>query len=267
MISARAPESRSCPARPMSLLLDHPLGLFALSLPGLWVVAFGGYFAQKVARPLRREEQDEFKTVQGATLTLLALIVGFTFAMSVSRYDLRMNLEESEANAIGTEIFRAQLLPAASRTALEQALRAYLDRRIAFYSSGEPTESALLAREEARLQSDIWAIVRDAAAVQPTPIVALAVAGANDVLNAQGYVAAAWANRIPVHAWQLMALIAAACSGLLGFGGQRFNAFLLLVVPATISVSFLLIAEIDSPRGGLIRIEPANLVSVAQSLK
>ena len=253
--------------RPMSQLLDNPLGLFALSLPGLWLVAFGGYFAQKFSRPLRREEHDEFKTVQGATLTLLGLIVGFTFAMSVSRYDLRKNLEESEANAIGTEIARAQLLPPASRAALEKALRAYLDRRIAFYSSGEPSEIARLARDEAKLQSDIWAIVRDAAAVQPTPIVALAVAGANDVLNAQGYVAAAWANRIPAPAWELMALIAAACSGLLGFGGQRFNAFLLLVVPATISVSFLLIAEIDSPRGGLIQIAPTNLVAVAQSLK
>lgn len=267
MISARAPELRSCPARPMSLLLDHPLGLLALSLSGLWLVAFGGYFAQKIWRPLRREEHDEFRTVQGATLTLLALIVGFTFAMAVSRYDLRKNFEESEANAIGTEFLRAQVLPPASRAGLEKALRAYLDRRIAFYSSAEPVELAPMARDEAKLQSDIWAIVRDAAAVQPTPIVALAVAGANDVLNAQGYVAAAWANRIPVPAWQLMALIAAACSGLLGFGGQRFNAFLLLVVPATISVSFLLIAEIDSPRGGLIRVEPTNLVSVAQSLK
>jgi hypothetical protein len=251
----------------MSQLLDHPLSLFVLSLIALWLIALAGFFGQKVWRPLRREEQAEFTAVQGATLTLLGLIVGFTFAMSVNRYDLRMNLEESEANAIGTEFVRAQLLPPASRTALEKALRAYLDRRIAFYSSGDSAESALQAREEAKLQRDIWSIVRDAAAAQPTPVVALAVAGANDVLNAQGYVAAAWTNRIPVPAWQLMALIAAACSGLLGFGGARFNAFLLVVVPATISASFLLIAEIDSPRGGLIRIEPANLVSVAQSMK
>ena len=142
-------------------------------------------------------------------------------------------------------------MPPASRAALEKALRAYLDLRIAFYSGAEP-----MAKDGAKLQSDIWAIVRDAAAAQPTPIVALAVAGANDVLNAQGY-AAAWANRIPEPAWQLMALIAAVCSGLLGFGGQRFNAFfLLLFAPATISVSFLLIAEIDSPRGGLSASSP-----------
>ena len=251
----------------MSPLLDTPLSLFAVTLISLWLIALVGFFGQKIWRPLRREEQQEFTAVQGATLTLLGLIVGFTFSMSVSRYDQRKNSEESEANAIGTEFVRAQLLPPASRTALEKALRAYLDRRIAYYSGKEPSEIARLAREEAKLQADIWAIVRDAAAAQPTPVMALAVGGANDVLNAQGYVAAAWANRIPVPAWQLMALIAAVCSGLLGFGGARFNAFLLVVVPATISVSFLLIAEIDSPRGGFIRVEPANLVAVAESLK
>ncbi|WP_298357331.1 hypothetical protein [Rhodoblastus sp.] len=170
----------------MSLLLDKPPSMFALSLTGLWLIAFAGYFAQRVWRPLRREEQDEFKTVQGATLTLLGAIVGFTFAMSVSRYDQRKNLEESEAIPIGTELVRAQLLPPASRAALGKALRAYLDLRIAFYSGAEA-----MAKDEAQRQSDIWSIVRDAAAAQPTPIVALAAAGANDVINAQGYAAAA----------------------------------------------------------------------------
>ena len=116
----------------MSPLLDTPLSLFAVTLISLWLIAFVGFFGQKIWRPLRREEQQEFTAVQGATLTLLALIVGFTFSMSVSRYDQRKNLEESEANAIGTEFVRAQLLPPASRTALEKALRAYLDRRIAY---------------------------------------------------------------------------------------------------------------------------------------
>ncbi|WP_298424967.1 hypothetical protein [Rhodoblastus sp.] len=250
----------------MSPLIDNPFGLFAVALVSLWLIGFAGYYAQKVWRPLRREEQEEFSTVQGASLTLLALIVGFTFSMSVSRYDMRKNLEESEANAIGTEFVRAQLLPGAGAAALEQALKTYLDRRIVFYGAQDAADIARIEQDEARLQSEIWAIARDSAAAQPTPVIALVVAGANDVLNAQGYVAAAWRNRIPAAAWELMAVIAAACCGLLGFGGQRFNAFLLLVVPMTISVSFLLIAEIDSPRGGLIRVAPVNLVSVAQTL-
>jgi hypothetical protein len=42
---------------------------------------------------------------------------------------------------------------------------------------------------------------------------------------------------------------------------------LLLVLPLVVSISFFLIADIDSPRGGIIRIEPQNLISLSQSLR
>ena len=51
----------------------------------------------------------------------------------------------------------------------------------------------------------------------------------------------------------------------LGFGLKRFNA-LLLVVPLAASVSFFLIADIDSPRGGVVRVAPENLNRLAASL-
>ncbi|WP_374547714.1 hypothetical protein [Rhodoblastus sp.] len=250
----------------MRPLLDHPTLLCLSSLIVFWLVGLAGYGVQKLARPLRRDEQDEYKIVEGACLTLLGLIIGFSFAMAVNRYDLRKNMEESEANAIGTQYVRAELLPAPAAGALKKALKSYLDRRIAFYAEQDPALLAEAAAHEAKLQAEIWSIVRDSAAAQPTPIVALVVAGANDVLNAQGYALAAWRNRIPIAAWALMAIIAGACSAMLGFGSQRFNAPLLLVLPATIAISFLLIAEIDSPRGGFIRVLPANLAPVAQSL-
>jgi hypothetical protein len=40
-----------------------------------------------------------------------------------------------------------------------------------------------------------------------------------------------------------------------------------MVLPAIVSLSFLLIADIDSPRGGLIHVKPENLVGVAESLR
>ena len=65
-----------------------------------------------------------------ATLTLLALIIGFTFSMAVSRYDLRKNYEEAEANAIGTELLRADLLPADDAANTRRLLRGYLDPHV-----------------------------------------------------------------------------------------------------------------------------------------
>ena len=90
----------------------------------------------------------------------------------------------------------------------------------------------------------------------------------NDVINAQGYSQAAWWNRIPRSAWWLMAAVAVVGCALVGYGSQAFKtkAYFVWVLPATIAVSFFLIADIDSPRGGLIRVEPLNLEDVAQSI-
>ena len=90
----------------------------------------------------------------------------------------------------------------------------------------------------------------------------------NDVLNTQGYTQAAWWNRTPVAAWVLMVLIAACANVLVGYGarGLKAGAGLLLIVPLVVSLSFMLVADIDSPRGGVIRAKPLNLHALANSI-
>ena len=46
-------------------------------------------------RALNDDEREDFGIVQTLTLTLLALIIGFSFSMAVNRYDLRKNYEEA----------------------------------------------------------------------------------------------------------------------------------------------------------------------------
>jgi protein-S-isoprenylcysteine O-methyltransferase Ste14 len=89
----------------------------------------------------------------------------------------------------------------------------------------------------------------------------------NDVLNSQSYTQAAWLNRIPLAAWSLMGLIAISCNILIGYSERRRAIQLLLVLPVVVSTSFLLIADIDSPRGGIIRVQPPNLLALSQSLR
>lgn len=247
-------------------LLDHPEAVFLLSLAGLGLAAFLGAFGRRRLRPLHHDEQHEYDIVQTATLTLLGLIVGFTFSLAVSRYDSRKSLEEAEANAIGTEFLRADLLPEAAATSMREKLKAYLAQRILFYETAEESRLSTVGSETARLNADLWSLARSAAAAQPTPITALVVTGLNDVLNAEGFTRAAWWNRIPPAAWSLMAVIAFGCNLLLGYGAQRVNIAIFFIVPLTIAISFFLIADIDSPRGGIIRVLPQNLIHLAHSL-
>jgi hypothetical protein len=114
----------------------------------------------------------------------------------------------------------------------------------------------------------MWRIVQSAASERPTPPVALAVSGLNDVLNTQGYTQAAWWNRIPIGAWDLMVILAVGCSVLIGYSARRKQAFLLTpVLPLVVSVALFLIADIDSPRRGFIRVSPLNLISLSQPLQ
>jgi hypothetical protein len=90
----------------MTNLMDFPRLVFVLSLVVLWFAALVGASVTQWLRPLREEEREVFGVIQAAILTLLGLLIGFTFTMAVSRYDQRKNYEEAEANAIGTEYLR-----------------------------------------------------------------------------------------------------------------------------------------------------------------
>jgi len=246
--------------------LDNPLLVLVASLAIFWGSAWVGAW---VGRVQRREESDreDFSFLLGGTLTLLGLIVGFTFSMAVGRYDQRKNYEEQEANAIGTEYVRADLLPAADAPKVRGLLRAYADQRILFYTSSDGEQLRRINAETARLQGEMWRVVTAYASGQPTPVAALVVSGMNDVLNSQGYTQAAWWNRIPTEAWVLMVGIAIFCNMLIGFGARGRKVTLFLMLPIVLSVTLSLIADIDSPRGGEIRLLPKNLRAVVESMR
>jgi len=246
-------------------IFDNPFVVFAVSLIVQWAAAYVGDILRKRVRPFKQGERDDFDILRNAALTLLGLIIGFSFAMAVSRYDQRKNAEEVEANAIGTAYLRADLLPANDASRLRDFLRKYISARISFYEAGNERQAASINADVQRLQADLWNAVTNAAVTQPTPIVALATSAINEVLNSQGFTQAAWWNRIPGAAWALMGLIAISCNLLLGYGEHRTNVFL-LILPIIISISFFLIADIDSPRGGVIRVTPHNLVAQQQTM-
>ena len=253
----------------MNEVLDHPLLLFVLSFVALWISArFGTTLLRRWAK-FDPHLRTDFSTILATTLTLNALIIGFTFSMATDRYEQRKNYEEAEANAIGTEYVRADLLAAPEASNLRSLLQAYLEQRVLFYTVHGNEEIQRINARTAKLQDQLWTAVLGTATAQPTAIGGLAISGMNDVLNSQGYTQAAWRNRIPISAWILMAAIALISHALVGYGAQstRPDSFLMTVLPLVVSIAFLLIADIDSPRSGIIRVVPQNLSSLAASLR
>ena len=188
--------------------------------------------------------------------------------MAIDRHDKREVLEEAEANAIGTEYLRSDLLPSTTASVVKVLLNSYLDERILYYSKHDQVSIKAINQRTEEIQSALWKELLPVARTQSHAMTALVISGMNDVLNSQGYTQAAWWNRIPYTAWGLMGAIAICANLLVGFGARNFkhNIALFMMFPFVISVSFFLIADIDSPRGGVIKIEPRNLIQLKNTL-
>src|SRR4051794_12260439 len=201
----------------MRQMMNYPVLIAVITLISLWAFALLGAFLRSKKKTDDESENGEFGMVLSATLTLLGLLIGFSFAMAVGRYDQRKNYEEEEANAIGTEYVRTDLLPPADAATVRGLLAAYLSSRIENYKSRDARQIRHIDTEAASLQNRMWTAVSMSAIARPTPLSALAVAGMNDVLNSQGYTQAAWRNRVPVEAWALLAVISIFCNVMIGY--------------------------------------------------
>lgn len=247
-------------------LMDYPTAFLFVSLLVFWFSGRTGALWRERHGDFGEELRSYFAVILSAALTLLGLIIAFTFAMAVTRYDQRKNYEEQEANAIGTEYVRVDQLPPADAAKVRALLRSYLEQRILNYRTRNERELLRIDARTAQLQNEMWSAASTSVAALPSPMATLVLGGMNDVLNSQGYTQAAWWNRIPIAAWMLLIVISMFCNFLLGYDAPKRSAFILLILPIVLSVSLFLIVDIDSPRRGIILVEPQNLESLAESL-
>ena len=246
-------------------LLDRPLLLAILGLVVMWLTAIGGARLRRQWTTIDDNFRQELNVILTAALTMLGVLVGFSFSMAASRYDLRKNYEEAEANAIGTEYLRVELLSPDQTQQAHLLLRRYLDQRILFYLERRPEELDRINSNTARLQGELWEAVRGPAELRQTYITGLVASGMNDVINMQGWVQAVWWNRIPASAWLLMLAIGVCSNMLFGYNTLEPETRLkrLGVLPLILAIAFFLIADIESPRHGAIRVVPENLIALS----
>lgn len=99
--------------------------LFFSMLTAIWI----GY---KIG--LKKTKTDNKNSeISSSLLGLLALILGFTFAMAGSRYENRKNNLIDEANCIGTAILRSDIYPDSLKNEFKKDFEAYLNSRRDYY--------------------------------------------------------------------------------------------------------------------------------------
>lgn len=210
-------------------------------------------------------------TLQGATLGLLALMIGFSFAMALSRFDARREGVLSEANAIGTTALRARLLPAPHDTVSLKLLREYVQVRldIAQHLLSGQELAAALARSNA-IQEALWqeakAVAAKDTAMVPT---GLFIQTLNEMIDNQEIRLTAMRNRVPsivLLALYATAIIASAFTGYASGLETRRSRVPMYVMGVLIAAVILLIQDLDRPGKGFVNVSQQPMVDTAASL-
>ena len=250
----------------------NELLLLVLAFAVLMVVLeFGFRMGLRASATSDEFVRDHVSLLQGSVLGLLALLLGFTFAMAVERYDLRKALVLEEANAIGTTALRAAHLPPPHDEQARLLLHQYVSARLEFYASGLDVERLARAQDSAaELQKKLWALTVTLAQEQPRSVpVGLFIETLNDLIDDSEKRTAALDNRVPgavivllfAVAGVAMSLIAYHC-GLAGHRRLGLNALFALLIAVVITI----ILDIDRPRSGLVHVSQGSMERLRDSL-
>jgi hypothetical protein len=242
----------------------RPSVLFIGTLLLLWLgMVLGSWLRAK--HPQLAEEESTLTTLQGSVLALLGLLLGFTFSMAVSRYELRRQLAVSEANAIGTTWLRTATLPEPTRTQEQQLLRQYVPVRLQFLGSGHSIkEYQDSLTKTSALQARIWAVASSYASSNPNVIMSLFLSTLNESIDLSEERTAAFENRIPLTAWVLLLFMSFIASVLVGTTTDARSKSLQLVLPFVLAAALSLVLDLDSPRYGFIRMQQPSMERLAQ---
>jgi len=250
-------------------LVDHPWPLLGVLFVLLVVVVELGH-RLRLATAANTDEQlrEPLVGARDSISLLLSLLLGFTLAMALPRYEDRKKLIIDEANAIGTTALRARLLPEPARSTTLRLLSDYVDARVEFSTApvnGQELQNSLARTKQ--LQEALWQQSVAAAEQNPTPLTAIFVQSLNESIDLTEKRLATLENRIPDAIWILLVLISILSCLTIGVSERRRFWFLMVVSPLTIAIVMALIADLDSPRTGLIQVGQQSLQRVQQDLK
>ena len=251
-------------------LLDHRL--IALAMVILLVSAGEiGYRRGVFRRKSKESVRSLMSGTGGAMLGLLGLLLGFTLAMAVSRWDERRDVIVDEANAIGTLWLRAGLLEAPLRDELRDVLRKYTEARIALGGSRDDRAALRAARSESELlHASIWSVVERSDQPGRSPaVLSSLITAANDVIDLHELRMASIENYLPASLFLLLFTMASVSVGFLAwaFGAANQGGRAAIVALALLIIAvLLLIMDINRPQRGRIEIGTDSLERVGQSM-
>jgi len=246
-----------------------PLWLLALLLFGSMVVAreVGSYLRRRTKATDAGADKDSDAFAMTSVLGLLALLIGFTFSIALSRYEARRELVVKEANAIGTTWLRMQLLDAPERAHMENLLRRYVDTRVAFGEAASPEAEVEQYKRAEGLQNELWSgLMAAIAPFRDTPRASLLVTTMNESIDLAAERFATRQAHIPPRILRMLVLFALLAAGMVGYerGNQRRATTLLFVL---LTLAATLVVDLDRPSTGMVNVPQDPMLDLRASIQ
>jgi hypothetical protein len=239
----------------MTFLLNQPWLFFPAVAILLFASSMAGHglaFATRVNEDSHHHEQ--ITSLREGFFVLLGLLLGFTVAMVLPRFDERRQLVIDEANAIGTTMLRAEMLPEPQRSKSLELLREYAVVRRDFATLGPATLQPTKV-----LQAQLWQQIVSVTQQSQTPVISAYIQTLNQTIDVSEKRLASFENRVPRSVWMIIIAVAIFQGFAAGFSLKRKFWFSLVMTPLVIAIVMALIADLDSPHTGLIRVEQNSM--------
>ena len=250
----------------------HEFVIFLASLAAFIGAIEVGYRLGRRRQDRSKDSTDHNGALLAGALGLLALLLGFTFAMSVNRFDRRQDLVVDEANSITETYRRGQLLPSPLRDRLPELMRGYVRARLEFFDAGIHRERLAAAQASAAgILEQLWALADSATARDPHALTPALFVGSLSAMDSQREARqAAFDNHVPEMAILLVLGVSIASMGFVGYGngltGRRRpvsgGLFCLMI-----AMALIIILDLDRPRRGITRVNQAAMIRVHEMLQ
>jgi hypothetical protein len=195
---------------------------------------------------------------------VLGLLIAFTFTSSASRFDERRKLINDQANALGTAWLRVDLLPEPDREPIRKRMREWVKLTLdVLPRAAELDPLALNAqlRKAQQLQDETWKAAVSAVDRSPKVQYAnLVLPPINDWIDLSSTRLQLDNRGLPPLVMPTLVVLSVLASVLVGFGMAKTRRSLLhmLSFAGAIAFSLYVIADLNSPRAGLIRVDSAD---------
>jgi hypothetical protein len=240
------------------------LGLIFLMI---LVLAIGRRLGRWHHASLSKPSREHAEALQTSFLTLIALLLGFTFSLALDRFADRSAAVVDEANAIGTAWLQTDLLPEPARTEARDLMRAYLLARLegVQVSMINETERAVANAKATATADRIWQLAAEAARTHG--LISLSYAqSVNGMIDAFGLSEASIRLHVPQTVLVVLFIALLVQGFSVGYSdgvalAQPTPLILMGLFMTTLTVSLIL--DLDRPRRGLVTVDYSAMESLA----